>query len=127
MDEDRRYLHNVPAARALRQRETPSERILWDRLRNRRFRGLKFRRQHAVFAYVLDFYCAELRLAIEIDGGVHAHRESRERDLSRQLAIEELGIRFVRVSADEVERNVDSVLNRVIAADPGIAESTGPA
>lgn len=111
-DERRRYIDNIPAARSLRQRQTPSESLLGERLRSRRFQGLKFRCQHAVFAYVLDFYCPELRLAIEIDGGIHHTPQQRERDRERQLAIEELGISFLRVSADDVEDDLDGVLER---------------
>jgi very-short-patch-repair endonuclease len=54
---------------------TPAEQILWDRLRGRRFQGLKFRRQHPLGRFIVDFYCAEHRLVIELDGGIHRHQQ----------------------------------------------------
>ena len=68
---ERIYRDNVPAARRLRARETVSERVLWGALRDRGVGGYKFRRQHPVGIFVLDFYCEALRLAIEIDGPIH--------------------------------------------------------
>ena len=65
------HRHNVPAARDLRQRGTPAEELLWDALRNRRLDGLKFRRQHPVGPFVIDFCCPSRQLAIELDGEVH--------------------------------------------------------
>ena len=61
----RNYAHNIPAARSLRQTLTATEAMLWEHLRDRRLDGLKFRRQHAVERFVLDFYCHELRLAVD--------------------------------------------------------------
>jgi very-short-patch-repair endonuclease len=69
---------NIPAARELRTRQTPAESILWDALRGRRLAGLKFRRQHPIGTFVVDFCCPDRRLAIELDGPVHA--EQREHD-----------------------------------------------
>jgi len=66
-------------------------------------------------AFVLDFYCVELALAIEVDGGVHQEPEQRERDRSRQQILEEAGVRFLRVSAAEVERDIAAVLQRLDA------------
>jgi very-short-patch-repair endonuclease len=80
-----REQQNVHAARRLRQRETDLERRLWRELRNRRALGLKFRRQHPVGPYIVDFACLEARLLIEIDGYWHQFRkaddEAREREL----------------------------------------------
>jgi very-short-patch-repair endonuclease len=92
---------------------TMSEQILWDRLRGRQFDGWKFRRQHAVGAFVLDFYCDELKLALEIDGGIHRVMDHPERDRSRQEILEELGIRFVRVRSADVERDVEAVIEQL--------------
>jgi very-short-patch-repair endonuclease len=75
--------------------------------------GYKFRRQHGVEQYVLDFYCPELKLAIEIDGPMHASDESRKRDIQRQEFIEQLGIGFLRLSDDEVRQDVDGVIERI--------------
>ncbi len=93
------HADNVPAARSLRKKLTPTEAILWERLRDRRCMNLKFRRQHPIGRFVLDFYCEELRVAIEVDGGIHNDPEQRRSDQERQLLLEETGIRFIRLPA----------------------------
>ena len=79
-DRRRNYMHNIPAARSLRQSETATELLLWELLRGRRLHGCKFRRQHAIGKYVVDFYCHELRLVVIVAvhrlapvGGVFEH------------------------------------------------------
>lgn len=101
-------------ARSLRKQSTASETTLWDALRGRKLGGRKFRRQQSVGPYVLDFYCAEERLAVEVDGGVHCRQQ--EADRERQQAIESLGIRFVRVTAEQVEQDLPQVLSTIFAA-----------
>ena len=98
-------------ASELRQRSTKSEAILWAALRDRKLGGRKFRRQVPIGAFVLDFYCAEERLAIEIDGGIH--RSQQDADTLRQEGIETLNIRFVRVSSEQVEKDLSSVLQTI--------------
>jgi very-short-patch-repair endonuclease len=89
-------------ARELRKEQTPEEAEVWEILRNRKFMNLKFRRQHVIEGFVVDFYCHELRLAIEIDGAVH--NKQKDYDELRQMLIEDEGIRFIRVTNDEVNR-----------------------
>ena len=91
-----------------------SEAILWQALRNRRLGGHKFRRQHPVGPFILDFYCHEESLVVEVDGGVHAGRSAA--DAQRQRALESVGVRFVRVSADLVESDLPSALAAIEAA-----------
>ncbi len=110
---ERWHRHNVPAARGLRRRSTPSETLLWQQLRGRRFHGFKFRRQHPIGPFVVDFYCEDLLLAIEIDGGVHRMEAVRENDESREEVLRNLGVHFVRVGSDEVESAIQSVLAEV--------------
>jgi len=109
----RQYVHNIPAARALRRPLTPTEAILWDRLRDRGLEGLKFRRQHAVGRFVLDFYCSELRLAVEVDGAIHNSPEHRTADAARQSELEGSGIRFIRIPASVVEADIDHALELI--------------
>jgi very-short-patch-repair endonuclease len=92
----------------LRARSTASEQILWERLRGGRFHGLKFRRQHPIDRFVLDFYCPEIRLAVEVDGEVHASLQ--EADTQRQTILEAMGIRFVRLDARLVEHDIAPAL-----------------
>ena len=79
-------------ARKLRREPTPSEQRAWVLLRNRRCFGLKFRRQQVIRGYIADFYCAELRLVLEIDGGVHDTIERFAYDLDRSMHLQEAGI-----------------------------------
>ncbi|MGY6709446.1 MAG: endonuclease domain-containing protein [Rhizobiaceae bacterium] len=99
-------------ARAMRRRPTEAEDRLWHELRGRRLDGLKFRRQVPVGPYVVDFLCAEARLAVEVDGSQHAdsaHDEKRRRELERR------GMRVLRFWNDEVLREMDSVCATIIA------------
>ena len=100
-------------ARRLRREPTPSEEILWQALRHRQLEGRKFRRQQPVGPFVLDFYCPEEHLAVEVDGPIH--ESYRAADAERQELIEATGIRFVRVSSAEVEHNLPGVLDRIRA------------
>ncbi len=116
MDPQRRnYVHNIPAARALRDRQTPTEAVMWQALRGRRAGGWKFRRQHAVGRFVLDFYCHALRLAVEIDGGIHNSAEQTALDHERQAELEQSGLRFYRIRTSDIERNLDDVLAKLDA------------
>jgi len=108
----RRLAHE--RARAFRKNPTPSEAILWQALRGRKLHGRKFRRQFPVGPYILDFYCAEERLAVEIDGAVHCRQQMA--DQQRQELIEALGIRFVRLTADQVEQDLPGALETIRAA-----------
>ncbi len=99
---------------ALRQESTPTEELLWSRLRNRQLYGLKFRRQHPIGQFIVDFYCAETRLIVEIDGPVH--EQQRERDRERASILEEGGRRIIRVTDQEVERDIEAILERIAKA-----------
>ena len=72
-------MKQIKRARALRKTSTDAETLLWSRLRNRQFRNLKFRRQVPLGHYIVDFYCHELRLVIELDGGQHSEEVDRTR------------------------------------------------
>ena len=102
-------MHNL--ASELHQRSTKSEEILWQMVRNRQLEGRKFRRQVPIGSFVLDFFCAEEKLAIEIDGAIHEQQQAG--DKLRQEAIESLGIRFLRFSSEAVENNLSEVLKTI--------------
>lgn len=99
-------------ARALRGRETPVEDILWEFLRARRLGGLKFRRQHPVGKFVLDFYCHEARLSVELDGKYH--QEQQRYDQERSAQIRALGARELRFSNEMVYEAIEGVLLRIL-------------
>ena len=97
----------VGFARGLRGRMTPAEGVLWGGLRGGRL-GVRFRRQHPVPPYTLDFACVPLRLAVEVDGQTHAEGDGR-----RDAVLVGLGWRVVRVSNEEVLGNLAGVLEMV--------------
>jgi adenine-specific DNA methylase len=98
-------------ARKLRKQQTKSEAILWEALRNRKLEGKKFRRQHPIGKFVVDFYCDAERLIVEVDGSIHEQPEHQELDRQRQALLESLGLRFVRLSAKQVETDLASSLD----------------
>jgi len=102
----------VVTARKLRHYQTDAERALWFRLRDRRLRGLKFRRQVPIDRYVVDFCCDAARLIVELDGGQHAER-SRE-DAERTAALEARGYLVLRFWNNDVLRNMDGVVESIV-------------
>jgi len=98
-------------ARELRKNQTKTEQIIWEELRNRKFLNLKFKRQHLIEGYIVDFYCPKLKLAIEIDGLIHLKRI--KEDKLRQKDIEAKGVRFIRFKNKEVQNNLKLVLKKL--------------
>ncbi len=89
-------------AKELRKQMTEAEEKAWCCLRDRRLGGFKFRRQHVIAGYIVDFYCAECRLVLELDGGVHTTNEQREYDEHRDGVLMELALRVVRVANKDI-------------------------
>ena len=100
-------------ARKLREDLTEPERFLWSILRNRRLAGAKFRRQHPIDPYVLDFYCNDARLAVELDGGQHNSEEGRTNDERRSLFLKRSGIKVLRFWNHEVFEDTEGVLDAI--------------
>ena len=98
-------------AREFRKNPTRSEHLLWQQLRKRQQQNTKFRRQHILDEFIVDFYCPELNLAIEVDGPVH--QINKVKDYQRQKHLENLGVIFLRVTSKQVEQNVDLVLLKI--------------
>jgi len=98
----------------LRRDLTGAERVLWEELRNRRLVGLKFRSQHAVGKFVLDFYCASCKLAIELDGSSHDNKT--DVDLARTEILDAYGYLVLRFQNSEIFANLASVLERISQA-----------
>ena len=98
----------------MRTRQTDCELLLWRELRDRRLAGIKFRRQYAVGGYVVDFFCPDARVAIELDGGQHA--TPRDYDVRRERDLTVRGIRTVRFWNSDVLQNLDGVLMTILAA-----------
>jgi very-short-patch-repair endonuclease len=107
--------------RVLRREQTEAERRLWLVLRDRRL-GAKFRRQHSVGPYVLDFYCAEHRLAVELDGGQHFHPHEVARDAARTAYLRARGIRVIRFTNAEAFGDIHGMLSAIWRAIDGHRE-----
>ncbi|MGD1043789.1 MAG: endonuclease domain-containing protein [Bacteroidota bacterium] len=99
--------------KALRKNLSKAEAIMWNHLSRRQMNGYKFRRQHSVEQYVIDIYCPELELAIEIDGDSHFMPGAEEQDKARQEYIESFGIQFLRFTNEDVYKNIDGVCKTV--------------
>jgi very-short-patch-repair endonuclease len=105
-------------ARRMRREMTLPELVLWSRLRGAGIGGLRFRRQHPVGPYILDFYCAAARLSVEVDGAVHQAPEQGRHDARRDIWLGEQGIRVPRFAAGDVldDRRLNDVLASIVAA-----------
>jgi very-short-patch-repair endonuclease len=102
-------------ARRLRKEQTPAEEKVWQMLRNNQCLGLKFRRQHVVEGFVVDFYCDQHKLAIEIDGGVHDKKFTKQYDQLRQIELESKDVTFIRIKNSEIEKDPNILLKRIKA------------
>jgi len=102
-----------PDRRRLRKDATDTERKLWSILRNRQMAGLKFFRQYSVGPYILDFYCPEERLAIEVDGGQHGDTRGQRCDARRNSYLGDVNIRVIRFWNNDVLRNIEGVEQRI--------------
>jgi Uncharacterized protein conserved in bacteria len=89
------------------------KKFLWQVLRNRKVAGLKFRRQHPLGKFVVDFYCHEAKLVIELDGNIHEMPEVKVYDKDRQETIEQLELTVLRFTNDEIFNNLESVVNKI--------------
>ncbi|KAA3436883.1 endonuclease domain-containing protein [Rufibacter hautae] len=98
-------------AKKLRKNSTLAEVLLWDELKNRKMQGLDFDRQKPLDTFIVDFYCKEVRLAIEVDGDSHDY--AFEEDVARQRRLEDLGVRFLRFSDREVKQDMQNVLRTI--------------
>jgi very-short-patch-repair endonuclease len=104
---------NTEPARRLRCRQTDAERLLWFRLRDRRLAGLKFKRQVSIDRFIVDFFCADAKLIVELDGG--QHDQNRERDANRTSILEAMGYLVLRYWNNDVMRNAEGVLEDILS------------
>jgi very-short-patch-repair endonuclease len=113
--EARHRIHPVilKRAREMRQPQTAAEATLWQHLRNRNLEH-KFRRQHPIERFIIDFYCAELKLCIEIDGDSHLEKEQKEYDAARTEYLESLGRKMIRFTNDDVRFNINAVAQEIM-------------
>ena len=99
--------------RELRQELTEAEKLLWEELRNRKLNGLKFRRQHPLDKFIVDFYCNEKKIVLELDGGVHNEKINKEYDEARTAMLAGLNIIVLRFKNEEVINDMQGVLKKI--------------
>jgi very-short-patch-repair endonuclease len=110
----RRGVELLRPVRRLRRDLTDAERKLWSLLRSRRLNAVKFRRQHEFGPYILDFYCAQHRLAIEADGSQHYEPEGLELDAERDHYLATYGVRILRFTNLEILNETEGVADRIV-------------
>jgi 5-methyltetrahydrofolate--homocysteine methyltransferase len=108
----------VLAARKLRQEETEAEAMLWDALRGKRLNGLKFRRQHPYEKTILDFFCVDHQLVVELDGSIHNLPDQFESDEERTKFLNDHGLKVIRFRNEEILKNLPAVLQRIVEETP---------
>jgi very-short-patch-repair endonuclease len=114
-------IHNINdlrlARRNLRKQSTPEEYLLWSQLRDRQL-GYKFRRQHSIGPYIVDFYCPTHRLIVEIDGNQHYQDEDKLYDVERTKFLNDLGYIVIRFNNYLIRNNINSVINDIRSKFP---------
>jgi very-short-patch-repair endonuclease len=111
---NRKYLKEY--RRELRNNLTPAEAELWKYMRNSQLEGRKFRRQHSISNYILDYYCPSEKLAIELDGQVHQHYAAEQSDIERDQNLQRWGIKVLRFENKDVFDNLDAVLQEICSS-----------
>jgi very-short-patch-repair endonuclease len=117
----------ITFARRLRRNLSPPEARLWNRLRARKPGTPTFRRQHPIGRYVLDFYCAEARLAVEVDGMSHDLGDGPQRDSSRDAWLRARGLTVMRIAASEVTRNAHDAADAIVRTAIEMISTRAPA
>lgn len=100
-------------SRELRKEMTESEKIFWSVVRNRGVNNYKFRRQQIIDGFIVDFYCDELDLVVEIDGPVHNQKEQKDRDGERDKILMQRGLKILRITNDDVMMNMDKIVKNI--------------
>jgi very-short-patch-repair endonuclease len=104
---------NFEMSRQLRERMTTAEILMWNKLKNNQFSGYKFRRQHPIHKFIVDFYCHELKLILEIDGKYHDSEEQKSEDFKRSELLQFQGLKEIRFTNEEIINDIDLVLKKL--------------
>ena len=100
-------------AKAMRENMTQAEKSVWELLKLNKMLGLRFKPQHPIDIFIADLYCHQLKLVIEIDGGIHKSVDQREYDIGREAELEHWGIKVIRFTNEEVESNIDQIQSEI--------------
>ena len=116
--EDRSLFYGAPGesfskARALRRNTTESEKLLWEKIGGNQLSGFRFKRQHPIAHYIVDFYCHKAKLVIELDGGYHNEADQMMYDEIRTEELTDLGLMVLRFSNEEVRNRMEEVIKRI--------------
>ena len=101
------------AAHILRRSMTKAEAVLWKKLKDRKLFPTKFRRQHPIIIFIVDFYCHEYRLVIEVDGDIHNDENAIQYDFIRTDVLNNLGLKVIRFSNDQILFSLNSVIEKI--------------
>jgi len=102
---------SIQRSRELRREMTPAEKVLWQALRGNKLDGIHFRRQQIIAGYIVDFYCHQAGLVVEVDGPIHL--QQKEYDGDRDHILAELGLRVMHVTNQEVLEDLPAVINKI--------------
>jgi very-short-patch-repair endonuclease len=111
-------------ARELRQQMTAAELMLWKHVRTGRLEGFHFRRQQVIDRFIVDFYCHQAELVVEVDGGIHLEQEDYDRERDRHL--QALGVQVLRFTNHDVNQNLEKVLGMILEACAAGKKRPGP-
>ena len=118
---------NESRRRKLRKNMPPAEVFLWSKIRGKQLGGFKFRRQHGIGSYIVDFYCASAKLVVELDGESHYSDDNkRVYDKRRDGYVRSLGLRVVRFTNDQVFENVEAVCEIILRLCQDVTPSNSP-
>ena len=104
----------IRVAAMLRRDMTLAERLLWEKLKDRKIFKTKFRRQHPIFIFIVDFYCHEYKLVVEVDGEIHLNKERHEYDLGRSAVLNGFEITVIRFTNGQVLNSIDFVVDKIL-------------
>jgi len=102
------------AAHILRRNMTKAEAVLWKKLRNRKIFNTKFRKQHPIYIFIVDFYCHEYKVVIEVDGEIHNNEETRQYDLGRAEVLTRFGLKVIRFTNEQILYDMESVITKIL-------------
>lgn len=100
-------------AKILRSHMTKAEQLLWEILKNKGIQNLRFKAQHPIDIFIADFYCHQLKLVIEVDGGIHELIDQKEYDIGREAELNEWGIKVIRFANEEIMRDLNLVRMKI--------------